>query len=77
MSFTVVSEDKYSLEMLVESLGKYNMTLKYLFLFWNLKKKNKQPNQNKQSFSNLLECDPEQTFSAISGEKKKNRGYPH
>lgn len=46
MSFTVVSEDKYSLEMLVESLGKYNMTLKYLFLFWNLKKKNKQPNQH-------------------------------
>lgn len=46
MSFTVVSEDKYSLEMLVESLGKYNMTLKYLISSLKLKKKKKQPNQH-------------------------------
>lgn len=45
MSFTVVSEDKYSLAMLVESLGKYNMT-QISISSLKLKKKKQQPNQH-------------------------------
>lgn len=53
MSFTVVSEDKYSLEMLVESLGKYNMTLKYLISSLKLKKKNNQTNTTFKEVVNM------------------------